>query len=112
MNDPRPLFTGIKHQQDFLAGAKLACNDRGRMRIWHLAVVSWIVTALIGVLGTTAARTIWFYQEPVVDTVVQPNSYFTAAISGLIVLVLSLLLSCALTVAAGRSATRHTSASD
>lgn len=74
------------------------------MKIWHLTVVSWIVTALIGVLGVTAASTIWYFQEPVLDSVAQPRSYFLAAICGLVVLTLSFLLSCALTALAGRCA--------
>ena len=66
------------------------------VKVWHLAVASWIVTALIAISGINAARTIWYFQEPVVDSVVQPDSYFLAAVCGLLVLALSLLLSCAL----------------
>lgn len=74
------------------------------MKVWQLAVVSWIVTALIAVLGVAAARTIWYFQEPVVDSVAQPDSYFIAAICGLLVLALSFLLSCALTAISGQLA--------
>lgn len=74
------------------------------MKVWHLAVVSWVVTALIAVLGVTAARTIWYFQEPVVDSVAQPDSYFVAAVCGLLVLALSFLLSCALTAISGQFA--------
>jgi hypothetical protein len=74
------------------------------VKVWHLAVVSWIVTALIAVLGVTAARTIWYFQEPVVDSVAQPDSYFVTAICGLLVLALSFLLSCALTAISGQLA--------
>ncbi|RJT79155.1 hypothetical protein D6T63_11075 [Arthrobacter cheniae] len=74
------------------------------MKVWHLSVLSWIVTALIAVLGVTAASTIWYFQEPVVDSVAQPGSYSIAAVSGLVVLMLSFLLSCGLTVLAEQSA--------
>lgn len=80
------------------------------MKVWHLAAVSWLVTALIGVFGLNAAWTIWYFQEPVVDSIAQPGSYFIAVVCGLSVLVLSLLLSCALTALAGRVAIRSTSA--
>ena len=79
------------------------------MKVWHLAAVSWLVTALIGVFGLNAARTIWYYQEPVVDSVAQPTNFFIAVVCGLSVLVLSLLLSCALTALAGRFAVQSTS---
>lgn len=79
------------------------------MKLWHLAAVSWLVTALIGVFGINAAWTIWYFQEPVVDSVARPTSYFIAVVCGLSVLVLSLLLSCALIALAGRFAVQSTS---
>jgi hypothetical protein len=74
------------------------------MKVWHLSVMSWIITALIAVLGVAAASTIWYFQEPVIDSVAEPSSYFIAAVSGLVVLTLSFLLSCGLTVFAGQFA--------
>lgn len=74
------------------------------MKVWHLSVVSWVVSGLIAVLGVSTANTIWYFQEPVLDAVAPPESYLIAAVSGLVVLTLSVLLSCALTVLAGRFA--------
>lgn len=72
------------------------------MKVWHLAVVSWIVTVFIGVFGLNAWYTIWYYQEPVIDSVAEPDGFLVAVICGLGVLALSFLLSCALTILAGR----------
>ncbi|ABK05566.1 hypothetical protein Arth_4395 (plasmid) [Arthrobacter sp. FB24] len=76
------------------------------MKVWHLAVVSWIVTVLIGVFGMNAWYTIWYYQEPVIDSVAEPDAFGLAVACGLGVLALSLLLSGALSIVAARVDTR------
>jgi len=58
------------------------------MRV-YLLISSWVVTALIAVLGVFAGRTIWFFQEPLFGAVVTPPSYYIAAYSGIAVLTLS-----------------------
>jgi len=55
----------------------------------YLVVSSWIVTALIAVLGLNAGQTIWFYEEPLFGAVITPPSYYLAAYSGIAVLALS-----------------------
>ena len=72
------------------------------MKVWHLAVVSWIVTVLIGVFGMNAWYTIWYYQEPVIDSVAEPDAFGIAVACGLGVLALSVLLSGALSIVAAR----------
>jgi hypothetical protein len=74
------------------------------MKSWALAISSWVVTALIAFLGVNAGATIWYYQEPVVDLVNQPTSYFLAAYSGFAALALSFVVSMAVTVHALRVA--------
>ncbi len=68
------------------------------MKAWGLVFSSWLVTALIAVLGVNAGATIWYYQEPVLDAVPEPASYFLAAYSGMAVLALSFAVSVAVTV--------------
>ncbi len=72
------------------------------MKVWHLAVASWIVTVLIGVFGMNAWYTIWYYQEPVIDSVAEPDAVGIAVACGLGVLALSVLLSGALSILAAR----------
>jgi hypothetical protein len=72
------------------------------MKSWGLVFSSWAVTALPAFLGVSAGATIWYYQEPVVDSVPEPVSYFIAAYSGLAVLALSFVASTAVTVHVGR----------
>jgi hypothetical protein len=74
------------------------------MKAWGLVFSSWVVTALIAVLGVNAGATIWYYQEPVIDAVPEPASYFLAAYSGIAVLSLSFIVSVAVTVHVGRCA--------
>jgi Mg2+ and Co2+ transporter CorA len=75
------------------------------MKVWHLAVVSWIVTVLTGVFGMNAWYTIWYYQEPVIDSVAEPDAFGIAVACGLGVLALSVLLSGALSILAARADT-------
>ena len=77
------------------------------MKAWQLAVASWLLTALIGFFGLQAWYTIWYYQEPVIDTVSQPGSSIVAVVSGLGLFALSFLFSCAMTVFAGRVASNE-----
>ncbi|MHA7268709.1 hypothetical protein [Arthrobacter sp. HLT1-20] len=68
------------------------------MQIKVIAVAAWVMTGLIGVLGLNAATTIWFYMEPVVDTVPDPASYYVAVTVGLLALLLSLAVSLGATI--------------
>ncbi|PJJ81605.1 hypothetical protein CLV85_0782 [Salinibacterium amurskyense] len=65
------------------------------MRVYFL-ISSWLVTALIAVLGVFAGQTIWFYEEPLLGAIVTPPSYYIAAYSGVTVLTLSFVQSVAL----------------
>ena len=67
-----------------------------------LAILAWILTGLIALLGVSAGATIWFYMEPVVDTVPDPASYSVAASAGFLALFLSVAVSIGLTVHAAR----------
>lgn len=67
-----------------------------------LAIVAWNLTFLIAVLGISAAATLWFYMEPVVDSVPDPASYYVAAAAGFLALLLSLTVSVGVTVHAAR----------
>jgi hypothetical protein len=78
------------------------------MKAWGLVFSSWVVTALIAFLGVNAGATIWYYQEPVVDAVPEPASYFLAAYSGIAVLALSFIVSVAVTVHVARRTTTRT----
>ena len=66
-----------------------------------LAITAWVLTGLIALLGVSAGSTIWFYMEPVVDTVPDPASYYVAA-AGFLALFLSLVVSVGVTVHAAR----------
>lgn len=63
-----------------------------------LAIAAWVVTGLIALLGISAGATIWFYMEPVVDSVPDPASYYVAAGAGFLALFLSLAVSIGITV--------------
>lgn len=67
-----------------------------------VAVARWFLTGLIAIFGVNAGATIWFYREPVVDTVPDPGSHFVAATAGFLVLLLSLGVSIGVTVHATR----------
>ncbi|MFC9336429.1 hypothetical protein [Arthrobacter sp. NPDC057009] len=67
-----------------------------------LAIAAWVLTGLIALLGISAGATIWFYMEPVVDTVPDPTSYFVAAGAGFLALFLSVVISVGITVHAAR----------
>ncbi|MCB5294359.1 hypothetical protein [Arthrobacter sp. SO3] len=56
-----------------------------------LAVIARALTGVNAILGVSAGSTIWFYMEPVVDTVPDPASYYAAAEAGLMALFLSSL---------------------
>jgi hypothetical protein len=67
-----------------------------------LAVAAWALTGTIAVLGISAGATIWFYMEPVVDSVTDPASYLVAVGAGFLALFLSLAVSVGITVHAAR----------
>lgn len=67
-----------------------------------LAIAAWVLTGLIALLGISTGQTIWFYMEPVVDSVPDPASYFVAVSAGFLALVLSLAVSVGVTVHATR----------
>ncbi|MFQ4148146.1 hypothetical protein AAGW05_05530 [Arthrobacter sp. LAPM80] len=67
-----------------------------------IAIVAWVLTALIVILGFNAGATIWFYMEPVVDAVPDPASYYIAVTAGFMALLMSLAVSIGLTVHAAR----------
>ena len=67
-----------------------------------IAIVAWVLTALIVILGFNAGATIWFYMEPVVDAVPDPASYYVAVTAGFVALLLSLAVSIGLTVHSAR----------
>jgi hypothetical protein len=71
-----------------------------------LAISAWVLTGAIALLGVSAGSTIWFYMEPVVDTVPDPASYYVAAAAGLLALLLSLIVSVGVTVHAARCSVR------
>ena len=68
------------------------------MKLVILAIAAWVLTGLIAVLGVNAGATIWFYMEPVVDSVPDPASYFVAVTVGFLALFLSFMISIAITV--------------
>lgn len=72
------------------------------MQIKIIAVAAWVLTGLIAILGLNAGTTIWFYMEPVVDTVPDPISYYVAATAGFLALLLSLTVSIGATIHAAR----------
>lgn len=67
-----------------------------------LAIAAWALTGLIALFGISASATIWFYMEPVVDSVPDPASYFVAVVAGFLTLFLSLAVSVGVTVHAAR----------
>ena len=68
------------------------------MKLIILAIAAWVLTGLIAVLGVNAGATIWFYMEPVVDSVPDPASYLVAVTVGFLALFLSFMISIAITV--------------
>lgn len=72
------------------------------MQIKIIAVAAWVLTGLIALLGLNAGRTIWFYMEPVVETVPDPASYYVAVTAGFLALLLSLTVSIGATIHAIR----------
>lgn len=64
----------------------------------YLVVSSWVTTVLIAVLGVYAGQTIWYYQEPTIDTVSTPQSFFVAVYAGLAVLILTVAQSIGVSV--------------
>ena len=73
------------------------------MKLVGLAILSWVVTGLILVLGASAGATIWFYMEPVVDSGPDPGSYPLAGAAGFLALLLSTAVSVGITVHAAQS---------
>jgi hypothetical protein len=71
------------------------------VQIKIIAAGAWVLTGLIAILGLNAGRTVWFYMEPVIDTVPNPASYYIAATAGILALFLSLGVSIGVTVHAG-----------
>lgn len=72
------------------------------MKMVILAIAAWVLTDLIALLGISAGATIWFYMEPVVDSVPDPASCFVAVGAGLLALFLSFAVSVGITVQAAR----------
>lgn len=72
------------------------------MQIKIIAIAAWVLTGLIAILGLNAGRTIWFYMEPVVDTVPDPASYYVAVTAGFLAVLLSLAVSIGATIHAIR----------
>lgn len=72
------------------------------MKMVILAIAAWVSTGLIALLGVSAGATIWFYMEPVVDSVPDPASYFVAVTAGFLALILSFSVSVGITVHAAR----------
>jgi len=70
----------------------------GGMKSILLVIAAWTVTVLIGVLGVNAGATIWFYREPVMESVAEPASYFVAAYSGIVALILSFVVSLGISI--------------
>lgn len=64
-----------------------------------VAIISWGVTILVVALGVTVGQTLWFYIEPVMQTVDTPPSYGIAATVGIALFVFSLILSVLSTIA-------------
>lgn len=79
-----------------------AAHVGGDMKMVILAITAWVLTGVIAILGVSAGSTIWFYMEPVVDTVPDPASYYVAAAAGFLALFLSLVMSVGVTVHAAR----------
>jgi hypothetical protein len=48
------------------------------MKMVILAIAAWVLTGLIALLSVNAGATIWYYMEPVADTVPDPASYLAA----------------------------------
>lgn len=72
------------------------------MKMVILAIAAWVLTGVIALLGVSAGSTIWFYMEPVVDTVPDPASYYVAAAAGFLALFLSFGVSVGVTVHAAQ----------
>lgn len=72
------------------------------MKIVVLALLSWLVTGLIVILGVSTGATIWFFMEPIVDSVPDPASYYLAVGAGVPALLLSAAVSVGLTIHAAR----------
>lgn len=72
------------------------------MKMVILAITAWVLTGVIAFLGVSAGSTIWFYMEPVVDTVPDPASYYVAAAAGFLALFMSSVVSVGVTVHAAR----------
>ncbi|GGI83503.1 hypothetical protein [Pseudarthrobacter scleromae] len=77
------------------------------MKLIIVAIAAWVLTGLIAVLGVSAGATIWFYMEPVVDSVPDPASYFVAVAVGFLALFLSFMISIAITVHAAQCNSRQ-----
>ncbi|XTR51359.1 hypothetical protein ACOM2C_14160 [Pseudarthrobacter sp. So.54] len=68
------------------------------MKMVILAISAWVLTGVIVLLGVSVGSTIWFYMEPVVDTVPDPASYYVAAAAGFLALFLSFGVSVGVTI--------------
>lgn len=68
------------------------------MKAKLLIVAAWTTTALICVLGVSAAGAIWYYMEPMVDSADDPASYYFAVISGMLALGISFATSLGITI--------------
>lgn len=68
------------------------------MKSTLLIIATWAVTTSIAVFGVSAAATIWFYMEPVMESVPDPVSYAVSVCSGLLALVLSAAVSVAISI--------------
>lgn len=67
-----------------------------------VAIAAWALTVSIVILGVNAGATIWFYMEPLQETVPDPTTYYVAATAGFMALFLSLVVSVGVTVHAAR----------
>jgi hypothetical protein len=72
------------------------------MKTVILAITACVLTGVIVLLGVSAGSTIWFYMEPVVDTMPDPAIYYVAAAAGFLALFLSLVVSVGVNVHAAR----------
>lgn len=68
------------------------------MKSTLLIIATWAVTTSIAVFGASAAATIWFYVEPVMESVPDPASYAVSVYSGLLALALSAAVSVAISI--------------
>ncbi|WP_343924259.1 hypothetical protein [Rhodoglobus aureus] len=63
-----------------------------------LLVATWLVPAVIVVLGINTGATIWYYMEQQMGLVPDPSTYYVAAVSGLVALVLSVIVAVGISI--------------